>query len=104
MGKKRNRLPWEYCECGCHMSNASVGRHHFGAYLFITDDERNGRVRVYDGGCGNRLSRYYREYASFGQADYQTWRRLKARVKSDRAAESAVLACSGGAVRCVRAR
>lgn len=84
------RLPWEYCECGCHCLVASVGQHHFAAYIFITEDERNGTVRIYDGGCGQRLSRYFREYPSFGQADYQTWRRLKVKVRKERAEQAAI--------------
>jgi len=91
MGQNKRWLSWEYCECGCHCLVASVGSHHYAAYTSTHGDKR-GRVHVFDGGCGQRLSRYYREYQSFGQADYQTYRRAQKAVQADfRAAQKAGL-------------
>lgn len=68
---------------------ASVGRYTFSVYIHIRDGVA-AECRVYDGGCGQRLIRYFKEYASFGQADYQTWRRLQAIAKKDQAELAAV--------------
>jgi hypothetical protein len=71
---KRLRIPWEYCECGCKSSYASLG----GAYFGYFDDLRGGlwfSTSHHPYLSGTKV-------ASMGEINRRVYKALKAQIQS----------------------
>jgi hypothetical protein len=72
------KLPWEYCECGCHCLVATVG-----PYSVTLFDSLRGKVYVWTGGCRSKMYEPEGTYPTFEEASKAARKLMREQLKKD---------------------